>query len=62
MPVQPSYVTSLRYRYVDDLDVLLWLLFVHLRVFDLVYYIHPCSRSTEYRVLVVEPRLVVVKK
>lgn len=43
--------------YIDDLYVLLRLLLVYPRIFNLVYDVQPLNRPAEYGMLVVEPRL-----
>jgi hypothetical protein len=47
----------LHHRYANDLDVLFGLIFVSPYVLDLMYHIQPLRRSSEDRVLVIQPGL-----
>ena len=53
-------VDASRNRDTNDLDILLRLLLINLRILNLMHNIHPRNRSAEDSMFVVEPRLFLV--
>lgn len=57
-PVKAHFPFRLRNGDADDLDILLRLLLVTLRILNLVHNIHTTHRAAKYSVLAIKPRLI----